>query len=95
MLSLSEETIVLDRDNRYKMYGAQNLNGITCYLNSTLFAMFSRSDSCFDKLLYSSAEGVTGRFTTMVRLWVNMLRCGWLISSDVVAVFPFHAGVDG
>ena len=78
---MSEETIVLDRDNRYKMLGAQNLNGITCFLNATLFAMFCRSDSCFDTLLYSSIDGPVGRFVTMVRLWVNMvpyylLLCG-------------------
>ena len=70
---MSEETIVLDRDNRYKMLGAQNLNGITCFLNATLFAMFCRSDSCFDTLLYSSFQGTAGRFATMVRLWVNMV----------------------
>lgn len=70
---MSEETIVLERDNRYKMLGAQNLNGITCFLNATLFAMFCRSDSCFDTLLYSSFEGAVGRFATMVRLWVNMV----------------------
>lgn len=83
---MSEDTIVLDRDNRYKMLGAQNLNGITCFLNATLFAMFCRSDSCFDKLLYSALDGPVGRFATMVRLWVNMLRSGWFISSDIVAV---------
>jgi hypothetical protein len=70
---MSEDTIVLDRDNRYKMLGAQNLNGITCFLNATLFAMFCRSDSCFDTLLYSAFEGPVGRFATMVRLWVNMV----------------------
>jgi hypothetical protein len=86
---MSEDTIVLDRDDRYKMLGAQNLNGITCFLNATLFAMFCRSDSCFDKLLYSALDGAVGRFATMVRLWVNMLRSGWFISSDIVAVSTF------
>jgi len=90
LLQMSEETIVLDRDNRYKMLGAQNLNGITCFLNATLFAMFCRSDSCFDTLLYSSFDGAVGRFATMVRMWVNMLRSGWFISSDVVAVSPLQ-----
>lgn len=70
---MSEDTIVLGRDNRYKLLGAQNLNGITCFLNATLFAMFSRSDSCFDTLLYSAFEGPVARFATMVRLWVNMV----------------------
>ena len=65
---------MLDRDNRYKMLGAQNLNGVTCFLNATLFAMFSRSDSCFDTLLYGVFDGPVGRFATMVRLWVNMVR---------------------
>ena len=75
---MSEDTIVLDRDTGFKMIGAQNLNGITCFLNATLFAMFCRSDSCFDTLLYSAFEGPVGRFATMVRLWVNMVlskRC--------------------
>jgi hypothetical protein len=70
---MSEDTIVLDRDNRFKLLGAQNLNGITCFLNATLFAMFCRSDSCFDTLLYSAFEGPVGRFATLVRLWVNMV----------------------
>ena len=70
---MSEDTIVLDRDNRYRMLGAQNLNGITCFLNATLFAMYCRSDSCFDTLLYSAFEGPIARFATMVRLWVNMV----------------------
>jgi hypothetical protein len=73
MLLMSEDTIVLNRDNRYKMLGAQNLNGITCFLNATLFAMFCRSDSCFDALLYCAYEGAAGRFATMLRLWVNMV----------------------
>jgi hypothetical protein len=71
---MSQDTIVLDRDYRYRMLGAQNLNGITCFLNATLFAMFCRSDSCFDALLYSAFEGPVGRFATMVRLWVNMVH---------------------
>src|SRR5271167_2497148 len=70
---MSQDTIVLDRDNRFRILGAQNLNGITCFLNATLFAMFCRSDSCFDTLLYSAFEGPVGRFATMVRLWVNMV----------------------
>jgi len=73
LLQISGDTIVLDRDIRYKMLGAQNLNGITCFLNATLFAMFCRSDSCFDTLLYSAFDGLVGRFATMVRLWVNMV----------------------
>ena len=70
---MSAETIVLDRDSRYKMLGAQNLNGVTCFLNATLFAMFCRSDSCFDTLLYTAFDGPVGRFATLVRLWVNMV----------------------
>jgi hypothetical protein len=70
---MSEDTIVLGRDDRYKMIGAQNLNGITCFLNATLFAMFCRSDSCFDTLLYCAFDGAIGRFATMLRLWVNMV----------------------
>jgi hypothetical protein len=80
-LSMSEEMIVLDRDNRFVMLGAQNLNGITCFLNATLFAMFCRSDSCFDALLYCAFEGAAARFATMLRLWVNMVSTlkGFLI----------------
>jgi len=70
---MSEDTIVLDRNEQRRYVGAQNLNGITCYLNATLFAMFCRSDSCFDTLLYSALEGPVGRFATMVRLWVNLV----------------------
>jgi len=96
---MSEDTIVLDRNEQRRYVGAQNLNGITCYLNATLFAMFCRSDSCFDTLLYSALEGPVGRFATMLRLWVNLVltphlrtfayrksRSGWMVTSDVVAV---------
>jgi hypothetical protein len=87
---MSEDTIVLDRNRWYKMLGAQNLNGITCFLNATLFAMFCRSDSCFDKLLYTAYDGPVGRFATMVRLWVNMVypsRKGVDVSYELVGSF--------
>ena len=86
---MSEDTIVLDRDNRYKILGAQNLNGITCFLNATLFAMFCRSDSCFDTLLYSVFDGAVGRFATTVRLWVNM------VSTDGGSPIDASYGPDG
>lgn len=81
---------MLDRDNRFKLLGAQNLNGITCFLNATLFAMFCRSDSCFDTLLYSAFEGPVARFATMVRLWVNMVATLFLsLTSATFGVVHF------
>ncbi|KAF2721331.1 cysteine proteinase [Polychaeton citri CBS 116435] len=68
---------------RVKLLGAVNRDGVTCYLDALLFAMFARLDS-FEAMLYDSFEdGKRRRLAGMMRLWVNMLRTGRLITTDI------------
>ena len=67
-----------------QMVGAVNRELISCYLDSTLFAMFARLGS-FEPILYTIFEDEeTRRLATLIRLWVNMLRMGMLIREDIV-----------
>lgn len=66
-----------------KLKGAVNRQAVTCFLDSTLFSMFSRLDS-FEAMLYNSFEDVAKeRLAFLLRLWVNMLRSGQLITTDI------------
>ncbi|PGH32765.1 hypothetical protein GX50_04419 [[Emmonsia] crescens] len=65
-----------------KLLGAENRNGVTCYLDALLFAMFARLD-CFEAILYNSFDDEPRRnLSVLLRLWVNMLRSGKLITTD-------------
>lgn len=66
------------------MVGSENRNYVTCYLDALLFAMFARLDS-FEAILYNSFEDEPRKkLSGMLRLWVNMLRSGKLITVDLV-----------
>ena len=65
------------------MEGAQNRQGVTCYLDSTLFSMFSRLDS-FEAMLYNTFNDLQrNRLSFLLRVWVNLLRSGQLITADI------------
>ncbi|OJD22181.1 hypothetical protein ACJ73_06474 [Blastomyces percursus] len=65
-----------------KLLGAENRNGVTCYLDALLFAMFARLD-CFEAILYNSFDDEPRRnLSVLLRLWVNLLRSGKLITTD-------------
>lgn len=67
-----------------QMRGAENRQGVTCYLDALLFAMFARLGS-FEPILYTKFEDEPRRrLSTLIRLWVNMLRTGELIQTDIV-----------
>ena len=67
------------------MRGAENREGVTCYLDSLLFSMFARLGS-FEPILYTHFEDEPRcRLSVLIRLWVNMLRKGMLIQTDVVS----------
>jgi hypothetical protein len=69
-----------------QMKGAINRELVTCYLDATLFAMFARLGS-FEPILYTIFDDdETRRLATLIRLWVNMLRTGMLIHTDIVCV---------
>lgn len=68
-----------------QMKGAENRSGVTCYLDALLFAMFARLGS-FEPMLYTTFDDEPcRRLSTLIRLWVNMLRSGMLIHTDVVS----------
>lgn len=82
-ISNASEGILTPFDPARKLKGAVNRHAVTCFLDSTLFAMFSRLDS-FEAMLYNSFEDVKKeRLAFLLRLWVNLLRSGDLITTDV------------
>lgn len=64
--------------------GAINRDSVTCYIDSLLFAMFARLD-CFEAILLRGfEEEPKRRLATILRVYVNMLRQGILIHTDIV-----------
>ncbi|GAB7352694.1 hypothetical protein MBLNU459_g3053t1 [Dothideomycetes sp. NU459] len=86
LLLLFEDTyegIVKVYNPQTKLLGAENRSGVTCYLDALLFAMFARLDS-FEAMLYNSFEDLPRKkLAGLLRLWVNMLRSGKLITTDI------------
>ena len=73
-----------DYDPQVKLLGAVNRHNVTCYLDATLFAIFARLDS-FEAILYNTFDDEPRkRLSTLLRLWVNSLRMGKLITVDIV-----------
>lgn len=82
----SVEGIVRPYDPNIHMLGAENRGNVTCWLDSLLFAMFARLGS-FEPILYTNFDDEPRRrLSTLIRLWVNMLRTGKLIQTDIVRV---------
>jgi ABC-type uncharacterized transport system YnjBCD ATPase subunit len=76
--------IIQPYDPNVEMLGAENRGNVTCYLDSLLFAMFAHL-SAFETMLKNDLEGEPQRnLAAWIRLWVNMLRSGKLIHSDMV-----------
>ncbi|MCJ1351089.1 MAG: hypothetical protein MMC33_001071 [Icmadophila ericetorum] len=83
LLEESEEGIIKEYNPNIKLLGAVNRNGVTCYLDATLFAMFARLDS-FEAILYNTFQDAKKkRLATLLRFWVNTLRVGKLITVDI------------
>lgn len=79
----SVEGIVRPYNADVYMKGAENRAAVTCYLDSLLFAMFARLGS-FEPILYTTFDDEPRRrLSTLIRLWVNMLRSGKLIQTDI------------
>lgn len=86
LLEDSIEGIIRRYTPRTRLLGAVNRCGVTCYLDALLFAMFARLD-CFETILYKSFDDEPRRkLSILLRLWVNMLRSGKLITTDIVCV---------
>lgn len=84
LLEESEQGIIVDCDPNVKLLGAVNREGVSCYLDSVLFAMFARSGT-FEAMLYNNFEDEPRkRLVILLRIWVNTLRLGKLITVDLV-----------
>lgn len=84
LLQDSIEGVIRPFTTRTKLLGAENREGVTCYLDALLFAMFARLD-CFEAIVYRSFNDEARRkLSILLRLWVNMLRSGHLITTDIV-----------
>jgi len=76
--------IVQPYDPNVEMLGAENRGNVTCYLDSLLFAMFAHL-TAFESMLKNDLENEPQRkLAALLRLWVNMLRGGKLIHTDMV-----------
>jgi Ubiquitin carboxyl-terminal hydrolase len=85
-LSDASEGIITNYNASVKLKGAQNRQGVTCFLDSTLFSMFSHLDS-FEAMLYNSFPDLPrNRLSFLLRLWVNLLRSGQLITVDITRI---------
>ncbi|KAG6041066.1 hypothetical protein E4U41_006089 [Claviceps citrina] len=75
------------------MLGAENRGNVTCYLDSLLFAMFSKLDA-FECMLQSDfpVEDPRTKLVTLLRIWVNLLRSGKLIPTDFTALLQDAMG---
>ncbi|KAL9601711.1 MAG: hypothetical protein Q9219_002322 [cf. Caloplaca sp. 3 TL-2023] len=83
LLKESEEGIIRPYKPGIKMLGAVNREGTTCYLDSLLFAMFAKL-ACFEAMLYLNFDDdKKTRLATLLRLWINSLRLGKLITTDI------------
>ncbi|GKT84855.1 ubiquitin C-terminal hydrolase family protein [Colletotrichum tofieldiae] len=66
-----------------EMVGAENRGNVTCYLDSLLFAMFAKLDAFECMLKNEFTDEPRRRLVTLLRLWVNMLRSGKMIHTDM------------
>jgi len=87
LLMLFEDALqgtIKDPDRNIKLLGAENRELVTCYLDSLLFAMYARLDSFEQILTVEYSDAARKKLVTLLRLWVNMLRNGKLITTDIV-----------
>ncbi|KAK3685966.1 ubiquitin carboxyl-terminal hydrolase-domain-containing protein [Podospora appendiculata] len=66
-----------------QMLGAENRGGVTCYLDALLFAMFSKLSAFECMLKNDNTDENQRKLAALIRLWVNMLRSGKLIHTDM------------
>ena len=82
-ISNASEGLVEDYSPEVKLLGSENRQGVTCFLDATLFCMFTRLDS-FEGMLYNNFDDKPRRkLVLLLRLWVNLLRTGNLITTDI------------
>lgn len=83
LLDLSERAILLPPEPSTKALGAINREGVTCWLDSLLFAMFSHIENYRPMITRKFSDEPRDRLAMMLRLYVNLLRTGRLITTDI------------
>ncbi|PNP54954.1 hypothetical protein THARTR1_04643 [Trichoderma harzianum] len=80
----SSSGVIMPYDPSVQMVGAENRSAVTCYIDSLLFAMFSKLDA-FECMLKTDfpEDDPRHRLVILLRIWVNMLRTGKLIRTDL------------
>ncbi|KAK1835348.1 ubiquitin C-terminal hydrolase [Podospora conica] len=81
---VSLDGLIVPGSSKVQMLGAENRGAVTCYLDALLFAMFAKL-SAFECMLKDNPEYDEGKrkLAFLLRLWVNMLRTGKLIHTDI------------
>jgi len=75
-------------DPTVRMLGAENREKTTCFLDSLLFAMFA-TPGVFEAILFNNFDDEQRRkLVIIMRLWVNLLRSGRLVTTDIVSGRP-------
>lgn len=94
LLLLQQRTLagtIVPYNPNVQMLGAENRGNVTCYLDALLFAMFAnmtafecmlKNDS-FECMLENDSSDAKKKLAALVRLWVNLLRSGKLIHTDI------------
>ena len=85
ILQASIEGQILGYDPAVHMAGAVNRGNVTCYLDSLLFAMFAKLEP-FECMLKADMghDEPQKRLAVLLRFWVNLLRRGKLIETNLV-----------
>jgi hypothetical protein len=93
LLQLFSDTIsgeIKPINPKVEMVGAVNREMVTCYIDSLLFAMFARLDS-FDPIISVEwPDAATNTLAIIIRFWVNMLRTGRLVTTDIVSLHALY-----
>lgn len=88
---LSTEGLFLTNENQDRIgglinyVGAENWENVMCYLDALLFAMFANLES-FEPILFVSNQHLSPlvtRLSALMRLYVNLLRLGNLVTTDI------------
>lgn len=86
LLVLHQKSIsgsIISYNPNVHMLGAENRGNVTCYLDALLFAMFAKLEA-FECMLKNDLTNEPQRnLAALIRLWVNMLRSGKLIHTDM------------
>lgn len=70
---------------KIKLSGAENWENVMCYMDALLFSMFAKLDS-FEPVLFllnQNSNPLAARLSALLRVYVNLLRLGNIITTDI------------